>query len=181
MIRGKKVLLRPVRDEFECRQWIDEHNDLSQRAALDHVELISAPSVLRRYRETGLWTSERGTLLVATPDNQAVGLLSFHKTSEFECEIGYRIFRAENRGKGFMREALPLFSSFLFTAIPNITRLKIMVADDNIPSRRLAEVSGYVQEGVIRQGYSYRGKICDWVIYGLLRGECPLLEQTPAS
>lgn len=181
MIRGRTIRPRQVRSEVECAEWVAAHNELSERAATDHLELASLPSLIRRFRETGLWGKERGTLLLESPDDRVVGLISYHRTSEFECEIGYRIFRSEDRGQGFMREALPLFSAYLFATIATLTRLRIMTVAENEASCRLAEASGYVREGVFRKGYFYRGRIADWAAYGLLREECPPLESLLAS
>ena len=181
MIRGRLIQLRQVRSEAECQAWVVAHNDLEERATADHLELASLPSVVRRFREDGLWGKERGTLLLVTPDERVVGLISFHRTSEFECEIGYRVFRREDRGQGFMREALPLFSAFLFATVATLTRLRIMTVAENGASCRLAEASGYVREGVLRKAYFYRGTMTDWVAYGLLRDECPLLERLVVS
>ena len=68
------------------------------------------------------------------------------------------------------------FSAYLFATIPCITRLKILTAVDNIGSRKLAEKCGYIQEGIMRNAYFYRRNLCDWVIYAMLREECPSLE-----
>lgn len=181
MIRGQRIRLRQVRSDAECAEWVASHNELSERAATDHLELVSLPTVIRRFREDGLWGKERGTLFLETHDDRIVGLISFHRTSEFECEIGYRVFRREDRGQGFMREALPLFSAFLFATVATLTRLRIMTVAENGASCRLAEASGYVREGVLRKAYFYRGTMTDWVAYGLLRDECPLLERLVVS
>ena len=181
MIRGQRIRLRQVRSEAECSAWVAAHNELSDRAPADHLELISLPTVIRRFREDGLWGKERGTLFLETCDDRIVGLISFHRTSEFECEIGYRIFRAEDRGQGFMREALPLFSAYLFATMSTLTRLRIMTAAGNEPSCHLAEAGGYTREGVLRKATFYRGRVVDWVAYGLLREECPPLESLATS
>ena len=181
MIRGQRIRLRQVRSDAECAEWVALHNELSERAATDHLELVSLPTVIRRFREDGLWGKERGTLFLETHDDRIVGLISFHRTSEFECEIGYRIFRTEDRGRGAMREALPLFSAYLFATMSTLTRLRIMTVAKNEASCRLAEASGYTREGVFRKAYFYRGRMVNWVAYGLLREECPPLESLIAS
>ena len=71
-----------------------------------------------------------------------------------------------------MTKSLRLFSSYLFETIPLITRLSLFTAENNISSRKLAEKCGYKQEGILRDAYFYRGNICNWVIYSLLRDEC---------
>jgi RimJ/RimL family protein N-acetyltransferase len=173
VLKGKRINLRLVRDEDECRTWYAAYNDLAHRAFTDHTEIYSLQTVLKRFAEDGLWGKGQGTLLITNKQETIVGSIGFSRSSDFECDIGYRIYKEEHRGQGYMSEALPLFSAYLFATIPTITRLRILTASDNTPSRQLAEKSGYTQEGVLRKAYFHRGKICDWVIYGMLREECP--------
>ena len=173
MIRGDKIKLRMYRDEREFRECLELYNDVAARAVHDHSEIFSLNSRLGSFQQNGAWSSERGTLLIITDDEQKVGDISFHRSTELELQIGYRIWRLDDRGKGYMSAALPLFSAYLFATIPQITRLSLLTAIDNAASCRLAEKSGYQREGVLRQAYFYRGRIVDWVVYGLLRAEAP--------
>jgi RimJ/RimL family protein N-acetyltransferase len=172
MIRGDHVVLRAVRDCEECIRVFELYNDLSQRAPTDHDEIASVESRVKAFEENGLWTSTQGLLLIVGPDDDILGTVSFRRTTELECDIGYRILRTEHRGRGVMAEAIPLFCRHLFGLLPAISRLQIRTADNNLPSRRLAERCGFVQEGVLRKAYAYRGRVHDWVVYGLLREEC---------
>ncbi len=44
-------------------------------------------------------------------------------------------------------------------------------AENNIASCKLAEKCGFKREGVLRNAYFYRGSICNWVVYSLLKDE----------
>lgn len=178
MIRGSCLKLRRIRDDVECRRLYEAYGDLSQRAKTDHVEVAPVEARVQAFREHGMWTPKEGILVIEGCGDQLLGMLSFRRTTELECDIGYRILRNEHRKRGIMRAALPLFCTHLFDVFPSITRLQIRTADDNIPSRRLAEQCGFVQEGVLRKAYSYRGRICDWVLYGLLREEWQALKSS---
>ncbi len=70
-----------------------------------------------------------------------------------------------------MTEALNLFSKYLFETVPLITRLSLYTAENNSPSRKLAEKCGYTLEGILRDAYFYRGKMFNWAIYSILRSE----------
>ena len=177
MIRGQTVSLRLFRDEAEISACQALYNQLGERPLTDHTELRSPQRYLADFRQDGLWGADRGTLLVTTRADEPVGLISFSRTTELELSVGYRLWRAVDRGKGYMSEALPLFSAYLFATIPNVTRLALLTAADNAASRRLAEKSGYMQEGVLRQACFYRGRLVDWVLYALLRDEAPRLEE----
>ncbi len=176
MITGKKINLRLFRDEQDVLIRIEKYNDLSNRAITDHTEIYNSNTNMKKFQETGFWGKDNGCLLVTTKKDEIVGSISFSRTTDFELGIGYRMYDNKYRNKGFMSEALTLFSAYLFETVPHITRLMIITADDNTPSRKLAEKCGYTQEGVHRKAYFYRGKICDWIQYSMLREESPNFE-----
>lgn len=171
MIQGKHITLRLLRDVAECKTLVGEYNQLAQRAPMDHTEIKSAATLLKQFAVDGLWGDRAGTLVIADQDDLMVGTIGFTTRSDFELEIGYRVLKTQNRGKGYGSEALALFSAYLFATKP-IRRLRIQTASDNIGSQRVAEKCGFKREGVLRQAYFYRGRVCDFLIYGLLRDEC---------
>jgi len=174
MLRGKTINLRLVKDEAECHTLLALYNNLSERAGTDHTDLKHPQALLKYFREDGLWGKERGTLVITAKDDNILGDISFVTVSEFELEVGYRLFSSKHRGRGIMSEALPLFSAYLFDTKP-IARLTLFTSDDNVGSRRVAEKSGYQLEGTKRSAYFFRGKIHDFVMYGLLREKSPSL------
>ncbi len=171
MIHGSGIALRKIRDESELRQLYEIYNDLDERALTDHDETFAIDSKLAAFQEHGFWTSEKGVLLVVDSSDKFVGMISFHRTTDLECDIGYRILRIEHRRRGIMTEAVTLFAAYLFDRFPEITRLQIRTAHDNEPSIRLAQRCGFTREGILRKAYSYRGRLCDWVVFSLLREE----------
>ncbi len=172
MISGNKIIIRLFKDEDEVVEYHNSENQLVERAVTDHTEIFPMCKRLAVFRETGFWGKDSGSMLIATKDGRPVGSIGFIRKTEFELSIGYRISRAGDRNKGYMTEALKLFSSYLFKTVPFITRLMLVTADDNLSSRKLAEKCGFTQEGVMRKAYFYRGKICDWILYSILREEC---------
>ena len=176
MIKGKRIKLQLFKDEAEVASYYESYNQINERAITDHTEIVSLDARIQDFRKSGLWTKERGLMALVDMSDTIIGAFSFHKSDDFELEIGYRIVTASARGSGYGSEALPLFSSYLFNCHPEITRLKIRTAEDNLASRHLAEKSGFQQEGILRQAYFYRGHMTNMVIYSLLRSESPLLE-----
>jgi RimJ/RimL family protein N-acetyltransferase len=174
MLKGKKTILRMFRDEEDCHKLLEAYNNIAQRAETDHTEMKHPQTLLKRFHENGLWGDESGSLLITDESDTIVGSIDFTKRSEFELEVGYRIYQKAHRRKGYVGEALPLLSAYLFETKP-ITRLRIQIAADNIGSRKVAEQSGYKEEGILRKAHFYRGKLCDFVIYGMLREESPKL------
>lgn len=173
MISGERINLRLFRDERDVEEYVTLYNDLAERSLADHTEITPVVGRLSEFRETGFWADDRGTMLITTKDDRVVGSIGFIRNTDLELGIGYRLLRREDRGQGYMSEALRLFYAYLFETKLHITRLAILTAADNTGSRRLAVKCGYTQEGILRQAYFYRGRVCDWVVYGLLREECP--------
>jgi RimJ/RimL family protein N-acetyltransferase len=155
---------------------LSAYNDLAERALTDHTEIYAPQGRVQKFNQTGLWTRAEGLLLITTKQDEIVGEIGFSKTTELELTIGYRIYKRAHRGQGYMGEALALFSAYLFETVPHVTRLVIKTAVNNAGSRKLAEKCGYEQEGVLRRAYFYRGEICDFVVYSLLREHSPRLK-----
>ena len=63
-------------------------------------------------------------------------------------EISYRVFRPEDRGKGFMSEAVALFVATLFAA-KQIERIQALAHLDNAGSGRVLELRGFTFEGIL--------------------------------
>lgn len=59
-----------------------------------------------------------------------------------ESLLGYRIFSILNRDRGIGRQALHLLQEFVANET-NLERLVIITAEDNVPSRRMAEHCGF--------------------------------------
>jgi len=169
MIVGKKVVLRLYEDEDEVEERCDAYNQLSERAITDHTEIISKRNVLARFRDNGLWSKDEGHMLITSLKGDLIGEVIFKRQTDFELAIGYRLFKQSHRRKGYMSEALTMFSRYLFETLPTITRLSLLTAEDNEASRKLAEMCAYVHEGTLRQAYFYRGKMVNWVLYSLIR------------
>lgn len=177
MISGKTVNLRLYRDEEEVIAEFGLYNNLAERMLTDHTEIYHPNTRLQTFRDTGFWGKDHGVLVVTTKDDTMMGTISFVRNTEFELGIGYRVYRSNDRGKGAMTEALRLFSAYLFETVPYVTRLMIATAHNNTSSRKLAEKCGYIHEGVLRNAYFYRGEMCDWVLYSMLREESPPFEE----
>ena len=105
-----------------------------------------------------------------------LGNLAFFKDVKYHAgyEVGYLILRREDRGKGYMSEALRIFSAYLFELKP-IPRLQITTVKGNAAARRIAEKCGYQLEGTFKNHGFLRGRYIDVERLALLREDCPLL------
>jgi len=87
-------------------------------------------------------------------------------------EIGYWV-GAEARGRGVATAATLLAASWAFETVPELERLQLRAAVENIASNRVAEKAGFTREGVLRaQRFNpHLGRRVDFVMWSLLREE----------
>jgi RimJ/RimL family protein N-acetyltransferase len=83
-------------------------------------------------------------------------------------EVGYWV-RADTRGRGFAGRALRLISGWLLDDV-GAARVQLRADAENVPSRRVAEHAGFVEEGTLRSSRfnPRQGRRVDFVMYSLL-------------
>lgn len=176
MIRGKRVVLRPIQDQdwglFE--QWTQSREAFwgpFQRFQMDHITQLR-----QAYRESKLLTREVGFLLIETiEDHQVVGfvrytLLPFPDADIPYPEIGFGIPETGARGKGYAQEAIELLLGYLFGGYPT-ERIAAFTDVENLPAQRVLENTGFQQEGTLRRASFRDGQWRDIAIYSVLRVE----------
>jgi len=177
MLEGKNIILRPMKQE-DIDEYILRTGDPKENGA--HFPLIvrSKPVIQKEFNETGYWEHNKGRLMIIDKEENLVGFVSFFPGAWYMqgFEIGYQIFKREDRGKGYTSEALKLFSAYLFEE-KQIQRLQLCINPDNIGSIKVGENCGFKIEGTLRNIAYTRGKYHDLVIMSLLRDECPSLNE----
>jgi ribosomal-protein-alanine N-acetyltransferase len=171
MIRGAGIHLRLARED-DLRELAELLNDVEASGEFWPNILVPEPTLRKRYEEDGFWGKDFGQLLICGPDDRILGEIMFFKTAGYmsELEIAYRLFRPEDRGKGFTTEALALMTRFLFES-KEFNRLRLMIDPANIGSRRVAEKCGYRHEGTARGSVFHHGQIHDMDTFAILRDE----------
>jgi RimJ/RimL family protein N-acetyltransferase len=88
------------------------------------------------------------------------------------AEVGYWI-GADARGRGIATAATRAVARWAFDAVPELERLQLRAAVENVASNRVAEKAGFTREGVLRsQRFNVRlGRRVDFVMWSLLREE----------
>lgn len=177
MIQGKNIRLRMVR-EGDLEEILNLKNNLTERGEYGHVSLSSEHNFKKKFMDTGLWDDNAGVLLIMDKNDKLVGEIAYFKGVFYMAgyEVGYQLYRKEDRGKGYMTEALTIFSAYLFALKP-IERLEICVSKGNIPSRKVAEKCGFKFEGIKRNAVFNSGSYDDLELLSLLRGECPTFSE----
>jgi RimJ/RimL family protein N-acetyltransferase len=177
MIEGPSVILR-LFAESDLGEFFKLDADVAARGEFFPISLRSPAVSRKQFKETGWWEEDQGRMLITTRDGRMVGTIFFFKGMPYRAgyEIGYYIFRSEDRGKGYMSEALRIFSAYLFELKP-VPRLELGVDPGNAPSRRVAEKCGFKLEGVMRKQFFCRGGYKDCEVLSLLREECPTVTE----
>lgn len=83
------------------------------------------------------------------------------------CETGYK-FDSNYWHKGYAKEALQYGISLMFEE-ENLHRIEAYVMPSNIPSIKLLESLGFIQEGLCRSSICVHGKWEDHLLFSLLR------------
>ena len=177
MLKSKKVTLR-LFTEDDLAELFALDADITARGEYFPIALHTLSDMRKQFRETAWWQEDQGRMVIAGADGEMVGAIVFFRPSPMLAgyEIGYTIFRPEDRGKGYMTEALRIFSAYLFELKP-IPRLQLGMFKGNAASRKVAEKCGYQYEGTQRHGNFLRGEYRDRETFSLLRSEClPLSE-----
>ncbi len=109
--------------------------------------------------------------LAFVEDNQILALVGLSQINKMmkTAEIGYQA-SPEHRGKGIGTKVVNEFVNMVFT-MTDLRKILATIADENIPSCKIVEKVGFVQEGLLRKHYLINGNETDERIYGLLRSE----------
>ena len=79
MLKGKSVLLRPVR-EADLDQLYAYHVDIDNRGEFFPRGILAQPVFHKRFQETGFWEKDDGMLLMVSPGDEILGHIEFFKT-----------------------------------------------------------------------------------------------------
>jgi len=178
MIRGKKINLRTLR-ESDLDEYFEITSDLSNMSKYWPVSLQSETNLRKEFGENGFWKDDYKLMIITDKQDNLIGEVDNFRTSPNiqGSEVGYRIFQKRDMGKGYMTEALRLFSAYLYKATPMMLRLTLLIRSDNIGSLKVAEKCGYKHEGTLRNAWVDDGKSYTMEIYSLLRDEASKLEE----
>ena len=171
MIEGKKIMLR-LFTENDIESFYSYLNKLADIGDFSPVRLVSKSTLIAQYEKDGFWSDDIMRLAIVTNQGKLAGFINGFRGSLYmpAYEIGYLIFKEEDRGKGYGSEALQLFVDYLFES-KVIPRLQICYCPDNIASKRIAEKVGFKLEGILRQALFHKGQYRDLEITSLIRDD----------
>jgi RimJ/RimL family protein N-acetyltransferase len=175
MLNGKTFTLRPVTED-DLPQIYAHFLNLGNRGEYYGTNIRTMSQLRRDFAKHGFWDDDFGLLLLVDNESDRVlGQISWFSTVMYldEIEIGYILWEESRRSKGMMTEALTLFTNYLFDIKPlhgkAVNRMRLCIATENTPSRRVAEKAGYTHEATQRQAAYGRGRFYDMELYAILR------------
>jgi len=168
MLKGKSILLRPVRDN-DLDQLYAYHIDIDNRGDFFPRGILSQPAFRKQFQENGFWSKDDGMLVMVSPSDEILGHIEFFKTVNYldEYELSYQVYATQQRGKGVATEAVNLLVDYLFET-NRVNRIRLVIHPDNLGSRKLAEKCGFKHEGTARGAWYNKGKHQDVEIYAIL-------------
>lgn len=137
---------------------------------------LNSKEELKRERERyskGRWTFNKSFCyfqLILKNQGRIVGWCGYHTwfLDHDRAELGYELYLAEDREKGYMGEALPEVLSYGFAQM-ELHRIEALVGPQNIPSLKLIDKYLFQKEGRLIEHYKRDGKYEDSVMYALLK------------
>jgi len=171
VLKGNAITLRPVR-EADLDQLRELDLDLDSRGEYWPLSIMSETAYRREFHETGFWGENFGRLLIIEAGGDIIGEIMYFKTVAYmdEFEIGYRLFKKGEWGKGATSDALRTLTRYLFQ-IKNINRIRLCIDVENAGSLKVAQKGGYKHEGTMRGCMYHRGRHHDMELYAITRGD----------
>ncbi len=159
--------------------WSDEeitkYNDMAPLKDMKGANELFDLFYNRFYNMTGL----RWCIVLKENDKFIgdIGLNGFDGSNR-STQVGYTLHKDFWR-KGIMKEALKAVLLFSFQDLTSIdeynehklNRIEAETIPENIASEKLLQSVGFVEEGVLRQGRWWAGKLADVKLFSLLRDD----------
>ena len=166
MIVGNRISLIPLTDAcFDLTlRWVNDpelrHMTGSRFpvSRLEHERWFEARSTDPENKTYAIKLQETGELIGLVGNARYDRI---HRLTEVFFYIGER----ELRGRGYGREAVALFSEFCFKEM-NLHKICGFVYAYNAASRRVFEICGFVEEGVLTRHWYKNGAYHDVYVFG---------------
>lgn len=171
MLVGKRVIVRTLR-ETDLDRLYDLAADVRDMGDYWPMGLASEIKWKKRLGETGWWEEDHGGVLITDHQENIVGQIVFFKPAPYMAayELGFRIYKPEHWGKGYMSEAVSLMVAYLFETKP-LNRIQATFISGNEASCQVLEKCGFQFEGILRQAIFQSGSTRDLHLYAIVRGE----------
>lgn len=170
MLIGEKVVLR-IAEEKDADTIYRLQSNIAARGEHFPLDLRTLTQIQARIREGGNWSDEIKSMLITEKGSgKIVGTISAFKPIFYLdlMEFGYILHDVDSRGKGYMTEAVQLYTDYFFKLRP-ITRIQIITDTENDASGRVAVKAGFSYECTWKHARLEGLKPVDMKIYALTR------------
>lgn len=175
MLKGKKVILRPVQ-KSDIPLFLKWYNDQEVTQYMGIFLPLTEPIEEKWYEEAASGRNETQVFFVieASENNKPypIGSISLERieSKNQNAELGIGIGEKKYWDKGYGTEAVRLLIDYGFKQL-NLHRISSTVFSPNKRSLKMHQKVGFVKEGIRKQAFFKHGKFLDQVIFGLLRDE----------
>lgn len=153
------------------------YRDLPEKNQLEFLGLHSALELKteKKKYEEGLWTYNKRFLyfqLLEQESSKIIGWCGYHTwyLDHERAEIGYGLYEADYKRKGFMSEAIVPIIKYGFKQM-KLNRIEAFIGPQNQASINLITKLNFVKEGQLREHYYSNNRAEDSIVYSLLRKE----------
>lgn len=173
MLKGKKVTLRPIREE-NLNDFIAWFNDMEVTRYLISYLPMTEASEKKWIEETT--TKRKPVFVIEARDEEgretSIGVCGLNRVNykDGNAELGITIGEKKYWGKGLGTEALTLLIDYGFNFL-NLHKIYSGAIEPNIGSIKLHQKLGFVQEGKRKEQAFSNGQYLDLIEFGLLREE----------
>ncbi len=173
MLKGEKTAIRNI-GSGDLGLLIQKWADLSARGDHFPLSILNETTIKKRFQDNGFWSESGGHMVIVDLEGRIVGVIFFMIPNPFlsYLEVGYILFDAGDRGKGYTSEALGLFSQFLLSS-KQISKILLNINPGNTGSRKVAEKNGFVSEGLDKKAVFLNGEYRDVERFALYRENTP--------
>lgn len=137
------------------------------RQWLPWVDMQQGPHDSGQFIERARNDNQEGVALTLGIEHQGdiVGVIAFHEfdNANRQTSMGFWI-SSSHQGKGIVSSSCARLLEYAFTDL-GLNRVVMKIAEDNVPSRRVAERNGLAYEGTSRQSEWLYDHFVDQVIY----------------
>lgn len=152
------------------------------RQWLPWVDMQQGPHDSGQFIERATKDNQAGVALILRIEHQGniVGVIGFHEfdNDNRQTSMGFWI-SSSHQGKGVVSSSCARLIEYAFTDL-GLNRVVMKIAEDNVPSRRVAERTGLVCEGTRRQSEWLYDHFVNQVIYAAVADQW-LTDRLPAD
>lgn len=171
MLRGKKVILRPIeRDDLKPLHALAQNVDLVLLS--DGAWFPESLAAWEKNFDKRLDDRDRHQFIIEA-DGKLIGSMDLHPHANRRAgsaEFGIAIYDTEYLGRGYGRDAIETFLGWAFRIL-NFRRIKLETLAHNERAIRCYEACGFRREGLLREDEYTDGEYRDIVVMGLLRSD----------